>query len=48
MASSLEDSIDLDRMTKAQLLEYADTNGIGGVGSSMLKADILAVIKEAM
>lgn len=33
-------------MTKAQLLEYAAENGIEGVSSSMLKADILAVIKE--
>ena len=40
-------SVDLDSMTKAQLLEYAEANGIAGVGSSMLKADILAVIKEA-
>jgi hypothetical protein len=34
-------------MTKAQLLAYASNNGITGVSSSMLKADILAVIKEA-
>jgi hypothetical protein len=34
-------------MTKAELLAYAAENGIGGVNSSMLKADILAVIKEA-
>ena len=40
-------SVDLDSMTKAQLLEYAEANGITGVGSSMLKADILAAIKEA-
>jgi hypothetical protein len=35
-------------MTKAQLLEYAAENGIGGVNNSMLKADILAAIKEAI
>jgi hypothetical protein len=35
-------------MTKAQLLEYADQNGIEGVSSSMLKADILAVIEGAV
>lgn len=35
-------------MTKAQLLEYAQANGISGVSSSMLKADILKTIKEAM
>ena len=38
----------LDGMTKAQLLEYAAANGIEGVSSSMLKADILSVIKEAI
>ena len=41
-------SVDLDGMTKAQLLEFAAENGIEGVSSSMLKADILAAIKEAM
>lgn len=35
-------------MTKAQLLAYAEENGITGVSSSMLKADILAAIKEAV
>lgn len=35
-------------MTKAQLLDYAEQNGIEGVSSSMLKADILAVIEEAV
>lgn len=43
-----EIAVDLDSMTKAQLLEYAQANGISGVSSSMLKANILAVIKEAM
>ena len=42
-----ENTVDLDSMTKAQLLEYAEANGIEGVSSSMLKADILAAIKEA-
>uniref|UniRef100_A0AAU8B7T8 Rho termination factor-like N-terminal domain-containing protein n=1 Tax=Dulem virus 33 TaxID=3145751 RepID=A0AAU8B7T8_9CAUD len=35
-------------MTKAQLLAYAEENGIEGISSSMLKADILAAIKEAV
>lgn len=35
-------------MTKAELLAYAGEHGITGVSSSMLKADILARIKEAM
>lgn len=39
---------DFSRMTKAQLLDYAEQNGIEGVSSSMLKADILAVIEEAV
>lgn len=34
-------------MTKAELLAYAQANGITGVSSSMLKADILAAIKAA-
>ena len=41
-------SADIYGMTKAQLLEYAAENGIEGVSSSMLKADILSVIEEAM
>ena len=48
MAASPEITVDLDSMTKAQLLEYAAANGISGVNSSMLKADILAAIKEAV
>jgi hypothetical protein len=32
-------------MTKAQLLEYAEENGITGVSSSMKKAEIIAVIE---
>lgn len=39
---------DFDSMTKAELLAYAGQNGITEVNSSMLKADILAAIKEAV
>ena len=39
---------DLDSMTKAELLAYAEQNGITGVNISMLKADILAAIKGAV
>lgn len=46
MSEPAED-VDFDSMTKAELLAYADENGIEGVNSNMLKADILAVIKEA-
>ena len=41
------DDVNLDGMTKAQLLAYAAERGIAGVSSSMLKADILAAIKAA-
>lgn len=39
---------DFDSMTKAELLAYAEQNGITKVNSSMLKADILAAIKGAV
>jgi hypothetical protein len=42
-----EPAVDVDSMTKAELLAYANEHGISGVNSSMLKADILAIIKEA-
>ncbi len=42
------DDISLESMTKAQLIEYAEKHGIVGVNSSMLKADIYAVIKGAL
>lgn len=35
-------------MTKAQLLEFAEENGISGLSSSMLKADLIAAIEEAL
>lgn len=41
------DDVDLASMTKAQLLEYAEANGIEGVDSSMLKADIYNTIINA-
>lgn len=41
------EDVNLDGMTKAELLAYADEKGITGVSSSMLKADILAAIKAA-
>ena len=39
---------DLDAMTKAQLIAYAENEGIAGLNDRMLKADIIAAIKEAM
>ena len=42
------ENVDLSSMTKAELLAYAEDNGIKGVDSSMLKADIYNTIVEAM
>ena len=42
------ENVDLSSMTKAELLAYAEENGIDGVDSSMLKADIYNTIVEAM
>lgn len=39
--------LNLSGMTKAQLLEYAEDNGISGVTSRNTKADIIAAIEEA-
>ena len=39
---------DLETMTKGQLVEYADGLGIPGLNTRMVKADIIAAIKEAM
>ena len=36
--------VDLSSMTKAELLAFAEENGIEGVNSSMLKADIYNTI----
>ena len=42
------DDVDLSSMTKAELLEYAEENGIEGVNSSMLKADIYNTILNSI
>ena len=42
------EDVDLSSMTKAQLLEYAAANGIDGVDSSMLKADIYNTILNSI
>ena len=39
---------DFSGMTKTELLDYADENGVEGVSSSMRKADILAVLQGAV
>lgn len=44
----MPESIDLDSMTKTQLLDYAKANGISGVSSAKTKAENLAIIKEAL
>lgn len=38
------DDVDLSSMTKAELLAFAEENGIDGVDSSMLKAEIYEII----
>ena len=40
--------VDLKSMTKAELLEFAEANGIEGVSGSMLKAEIYNAIVEAL
>ena len=42
------ENVDLSSMTKAELLAYAEENGIEGVDSSMLKADIYNTIVKSM
>ncbi len=44
---SFLNDVDLSAMTKAELLEYAEANGIEGVNSSMLKADIYEIIANS-
>ena len=39
---------ELEAMTKAQLLAFAEEHGITGLSNSMLKADIIAAIEEAL
>lgn len=39
------DTINLSRMTKAQLLDYAAGAGVDGVSSSMTKAQIIEAIE---
>jgi hypothetical protein len=41
-------NVDLSSMTKAELLEYAEQNGIDGVDSSMLKAEIYEIIVNSI
>ena len=48
MSEPDSDAPDIYGMTKAQLLAFAEQNGIEGVNSSMLKADILSVIENAI
>lgn len=43
-----EPAVDLSSMTKAELLEYAEQNGIDGVDSSMLKAEIYEIIVNSI
>lgn len=42
------DDVDLSSMTKAELLAFAEENGIDGVDSSMLKAEIYETILNSL
>lgn len=48
LANEPTSDVDLSDMTKAELLEFAEQNGIEGVSSSMLKADIYNAIVAAL
>ncbi len=39
---------EFEAMTKTQLLAWAEEHGITGLSNSMLKADIIAGIEEAL
>jgi len=45
---SAPETLDLEKMTKSQLITFAGEHGISGLNDRMLKADIIAAIKEAM
>jgi len=45
---SAPETLDLEKMTKAQLIAFASEHGISGLNDRMLKADIIVAIKEAM
>ena len=38
-------AVDLENMTKAELLEYADEKGIEGLNNRMTKAEIIAALE---
>ena len=44
MRNEPADDVNLSDMTKAELLAFAEENGITGVDSSMLKAEIYEII----
>jgi cell division FtsZ-interacting protein ZapD len=48
LSMEIKEKQDKIKELKAQLLEYAEANGIEGVDSSMLKADIYEVIVNNM
>jgi len=48
LSMSAPDMPDLEAMTKAELVEYAEGLGISGLNTRMVKADIIAAIKGAM
>lgn len=42
------EDVDLESMTKAELVQFAEDNNIPGLSTSMLKADLITDIKGAM
>ncbi|HZK24524.1 MAG TPA: Rho termination factor N-terminal domain-containing protein [Oscillospiraceae bacterium] len=40
--------VDLEAMTKTELMDFANEHGIEGLNARMLKADIIVAIKGAM
>lgn len=46
LAVTPADDVDLQSMTKGQLIDYANANSIDGVSGSMKKAEIISVISH--
>lgn len=46
LAVTPTDNVDLQSMTKGQLLDYAKASGIDGVSGSMKKAEIISAISD--
>lgn len=47
MATAPGNDADLSNLTKAELLAYAEENGIAGVSGSMKKAEIYKIVADS-